>query len=88
MAQCISWNFNFNGYNHYTNDSTTNRSDGVVLFVAHHIRQNSIIKQFRKLNFVSITLELLENTKIKISGMYRCFDYDVTTFINNILNPK
>lgn len=75
---------NIEGYLHYTNGSKLNRNDRVIIYVAKNLKHEWIIEQFGDLKIISVTLELQNKNKFKISGIYRCFDLDVNNFIENL----
>ena len=72
---------NIDQYNYYSNDSKINKSDGVVVFVKENLTHSFYVEQFRNLKVASVEVILPNIKKVKISGFYRCFDYDESEFI-------
>ena len=74
---------NIHGYDYYTNESKINRSDATVLYVKHILDLFFYIENFGNLKTVNIDINLNSN-KIKISGLYRRFSYNIHNFTNDI----
>ena len=66
-----------NGYKHYNNESMMNKADGVIIYVRDNIKHSVNIEIIDKLKVISVVIESNNKTNLKISGIYRCFDYDV-----------
>lgn len=68
------------GYIRYSNNSTLNRADGVILYVNHNLKHQFAIESDGNLNTANVIVET-KQAKIKFTGLYRCHDYPVKNFI-------
>lgn len=71
------------GYNMYTNESTLNRADGVVVFVSNKLSHTHETEIIGKLKVSNVTLEA-NHKKLKVSGVYRCHDFPLAEFIVDV----
>ena len=60
-----------------------NKADRAIINVKNNIKHSSCVEQVGELKIISILIEI-NKCKIKISGLYRCFGYDVKKFIKNL----
>lgn len=72
---------NIEGYSHFLNKSRINICDGVIIYVKNNIQYQVINEKYNKLEVTSLLIELANDNGVKISGLYRCFDYDVDGFV-------
>lgn len=80
------------GYTHFENNSRINKADGVILYVKSNLQFQTINEQINELRITSLLIKLTNNSIIKISGLYRCHDYEIDQFIKDhgkfVLNNK
>ena len=76
--------FNIENYNLYYNESKINKADGRVKYVKSELKSNTIIETFGKAKFLSTIITGINNKKIKISSIYRCFGHDKLEFIYDL----
>ena len=82
--RCCTGFINIDGYKYYDNNSKLNKSDGVIIYIKEDLVHSFIIEEFGKLKIVSVEVIVANVNKIKISGFYRCFNYDESSFIDNM----
>lgn len=73
-----------NGYNFYTNNSIINQNDGVVTYVSKNLNENTNIETYGKLKTTNTVINLKNNKKIVVTGLYRCFKYNQKEFIADL----
>lgn len=75
---------NINGYSYFLNNSRINICDGVVTYVRNEIQFEIVNEKFGNLETSSIIVELSNKSSLKITGLYRCHDYDVDDFVADL----
>lgn len=70
----------------YYNNSTINRSDGVVVYIQNDINEMTTIYEFGKLKILNIQLNLINNQNLTLSAVYRSHDLPCLEFILNLNN--
>lgn len=76
--------FKFSNYNAYYNESCINQADGVLIFVDKSLDYDIKYESCQKLKIVSCIINCNSSCKVKISGVYRCHDYEQKLFISNM----
>lgn len=80
------------GYVHFDNNSVINRNDGVILYIKKSLKFDTVSEVFNNLKTTSLIIQLTNNKIFKISGLYRCFDYEIESFLQDfkafILNNR
>lgn len=74
---------NITGYTHFKNNSRINKADGVIIYVKSNLQYQTINEQFNDLKITSLLIELTNKSIFKISGLYRCHDYEIDKFIKD-----
>ena len=68
------------GYLHVLNKSRINICDGVVIYIKETLQFQTVNEKKGNLDATSVILQLSNSQSIKITGVYRCHDYDVDSF--------
>ena len=68
------------GYFHVLNKSTINICDGVVIYIKETLQFQTVNEKKENLDATSVILQLSNSQSTKITGVYRCHDYDVDSF--------
>lgn len=76
--------FKIDGYNLYYNSSTINKADGVVVYIADYINEDTDIIEIGKLKILHTSITLNNNCKLEISSVYRSHDLPCPEFNSNI----
>lgn len=80
--QCMEL-LQLDNYDMHYNSSQINKNDGVIIYVKSDLIYNVTHEQIENLKIVSCLIKSKDNSTVKISGIYRCHDFDKTTFIDN-----
>ena len=59
-----------------------NRSDGAAIYINNVYKYSTYTEKIGELKIISSTINFSKNFTIKISGLYRCFVIDKSTFLN------
>ena len=73
-----------NGQTQIISESRINKADGVVIFVKLDLSFDTISEQYNDLKIPSITVQLSDKSSIKISGVYRCHQYEIVSFVTDL----
>lgn len=81
------------GYDMFYNKSYINRADGVVVYIRDDIVTDSdaVIHVIDDLKIITISIVMLNGSKLEISALYRSHDLEKLDFIHNLntfLNEK
>ncbi|KAL7307648.1 hypothetical protein TKK_0000332 [Trichogramma kaykai] len=83
LTECNNFT-DLTGYIGYDNGSRINKADDVIMYVKNDLCYNVINEQYGELKVVSVELTLTDNSKIKISGVYRCHAHTAENFISDL----
>lgn len=73
--------FQLQGYDIFYNESFINQNDGVVIFLKKSLIAETVIEDINGLRILSTDIKLNEHNILRISGLYRCHDFDRTRFV-------
>lgn len=76
--------FNIHGYKLLYNESSINKSDGVVIYVNANLEQGIENVVIDGVSVLSVRLKVDRNTFLKVSAIYRCHDLQKHTFMQSL----
>uniref|UniRef100_A0ABD2W639 BTB domain-containing protein n=1 Tax=Trichogramma kaykai TaxID=54128 RepID=A0ABD2W639_9HYME len=83
LKDCMMF-IELNGYKRKDNQSRINRSDGVVIYVKDNLNFEFSLEQYGLLKVISAVIRIDNDRSYKVSGLYRCHDYDVEEFTQDL----
>lgn len=75
--------YNFEGYKHYYNQGSVNRSDGVIVYVRSDIEHESTVVCIDNLNIVRIEI-IHNNMRLALNAIYRSSSTDYKIFLDTL----
>ena len=73
-----------NGYCNSFNDSRINKSDGTVIYVKNELKYEIINEKYNELCSTSVKIILSNKSTVKVTGIYRCHDFEMKSFISDL----
>lgn len=76
--------FSLENYTCYYNNSHINKADGVIIYISNDLEHSTTTEVAGQCKILTTCVKINPTRVLKISGIYRCHDYDKREFLNDL----